>query len=263
MKLGIVAGSGYLPFEVIKEIQRQGHQAWVVGLENEANRELGGLADRYQEVSVCRLGEIITTLNEWEVETVVWAGKVSKRSLFMGGFDQTIQRILATLPQKNDDALLLAFVKEFEEHGLKIAKQTEYLQQMLVPAGILCGELTPLELIDVKFGFQMAKAIGGLDIGQSVVVKHGAVLAAEAIEGTDQAIIRGGKLGGAGAVVVKVSKPNQDERFDVPTVGLTTLESMIQVGAKVLAIEAEKTFFLDREACLALAQTNQIKIIAV
>ena len=263
MKIGIVAGSGILPFELVREIKKQGNEALVVGLENEASRELDKLAERYQEISVCRLGEIISTLIAWEANVVVWAGKVGKRSLFMGGFDQTIQRILANLPQKNDDALLLAFVKEFEQNGLKIAKQTKYLSELLVSAGILYGEITTTEMIDVKLGFEMAKAIGGLDIGQSVVIKQGAVLAVEAIEGTDQAIIRGGKLGGPGSVVVKVSKPNQDERFDVPTVGLTTFESMAQVGATVLAIEAEKTFFLDRNACLAMAEANKIKIIAL
>jgi DUF1009 family protein len=126
----------------------------------------------------------------------------------------------------------------------------------------MLGEVTESEMADITLGFKMAKAIGGLDIGQSVVVKNGVVLAVEAIEGTDQAIIRGGNLGRAGSVVVKVSKPRQDERFDVPTIGRSTIESMNIAQAKVLAIEAEKTLVVQKEEILTLANKNNIKIVA-
>lgn len=260
--VGLIAGRGFLPFEAINEIKQRGKRSLVIGLYGECNSELARLADEYHEFKVGELGVIIDTLNDKGVKELVFAGKVGKEALFKGGFDDTFQKILQALPQKNDDAILLAIVKEFAKNGIIVAKQTDYLRNLLAPRGVVIGDLTDIECNDVKLGYTMAKAIGGLDIGQSVIVKKGVVLAVEALEGTDQAIIRGGTLGGEGSVVVKVSKPKQDERFDVPTVGKTTIESMIQVKAGVLAIEAGKTLIVQKEGVLALAAENQIKIFA-
>lgn len=262
-KVGLIAGRGRLPFDVLAEIGAMGARSVVIGLQGECNPEIRGLADCYRELPAGQLGAIIETLKNEGVGELVFAGKIGKEALFQGGHDQLVQRILASLPQKNDDAVLLALVNEFARNGLVVAKQTDYLRRLLAPEGMIAGNVSAEELADVKLGFRMAKAIGGLDIGQSVVVKKGVILAVEAIEGTDQAIIRGGSLGGPGAVVVKVSKPNQDERFDVPTIGRTTLESMIQVKAGVLGIEAGKTLIAEKEGLMALAAENRIKIIAL
>lgn len=261
--IGLIAGRGNLPVEVLAEIRRRGAVSVVAGVKGEAGPGLEGLADHYRELPVGHLGEVIHYLKTYHAHEVVMAGKVTKEAIFHGGFDPLFQQLLLSLPEKNDDAILMAIVKEFEKNELPIAKQTDYLKTLIAKSGPIIGEITPQDLTDIRLGFKMAKAIGGLDIGQSVVVKQGIVLAVEAIEGTDQAIIRGGKLGGAGAVVVKVSKPDQDERFDVPTIGKTTIESMITAGASVLAIEAEKTIITEQKELYRLASLNNIKIIAV
>jgi DUF1009 family protein len=263
-RIGLVAGRGFLPFEALKTIKRQGATAVVVGLKGEVDREMARQVTHYVELAPGQLEAIIQFLQSFAVVEVVFAGKVGKEAIFKGGWDQSVQRLFGALPQKNDDAILMAIVEEFEQNGLRVAKQTDYLRELLAPAGLLTGEkLTPAELADLRLGFRMAKASGGLDIGQSVVVKQGAVLAVEAIEGTDQAILRGGALGGPQAVVVKVSKPQQDERFDVPTVGRTTVESLLAVRASVLGIESGKTLITEREEFERLARENGIKVFAM
>ena len=262
-KIGLIAGRGFLPFDVLSEIKMRGYNSVVVGLKGESNSKLVESADCFQEFALGQLGAIIDFLAESGVKEVVFAGKVGKEALFKEGFDDTFQSLLASLPAKNDDAILLALVNEFERNNLIVVKQTDYLKHILAPSGIILGtEVTTEEWKDIQLGFKMAKAIGGLDIGQSIVVKKGVVLAVEAIEGTDQAIIRGGTLGGPGSVIVKVSKPQQDERFDVPTIGLTTIQSMQKVGAAILAIETGKTLITEKKALLDLAAKNAIKIIA-
>jgi UDP-2,3-diacylglucosamine hydrolase len=244
-KIGLVAGRGYLPLEVLSEIKKRSATSVVVGLKGEVDPKISGLADHYQELATGHLGEIIGFLKSFDIQELVLAGKVTKETLFHGGFDPVFLQLLQELPEKNDDAILKGVVNEFNKNGLPVAKQTDYLHHLLAEPGPIAGEITEDESADVKLGYRVAKAIGGLDIGQSVVVKRGVVLAVEAIEGTDQAIIRGGKLGGPGTVVVKVSKPNQDERFDVPTIGKSTIKSMIIAQATVLGIEAQKTLITE------------------
>lgn len=264
-RVGLVAGRGDLPLNVIREIRARGGTPVVVGLKPEASVEVETEAEVFLSCFPGELEATIDFLREHQVREVVFAGKVGKEALFTGKFDPKLQRLLAALPVKNDDAILLAIVEEFENNGLPVARQTDYLQQILAKPGVLCGgEPTPAEERDLSLGFSMAKAIGKLDIGQSVVVKQGVILAVEAMEGTDRAIRRGGELGGQGAVVVKVSKPSQDERFDVPTVGLATLEAMSEVKASVLGIEAEKTLIAAAwKDFLAMAERFQIKVIAI
>jgi DUF1009 family protein len=263
-KVGLVAGRGRLPCDVLAEMEERGVEPIIVGLQGEVGPELKERLGRYtyQEIPVGHVGAIIRTFQANPVVEVVFAGKVGKEAIFSGGLDEIAQRLLRGLTQKNDDAILLAIVEEFQKNGIMVAKQTDYLRNLLAPSGVVAGELTHSELSDVRLGFRMAKASGQLDIGQSVVVKQGVVLAVEAIEGTDQAILRGGTLGGPGTVVVKVSKPQQDERFDVPTVGKSTLEAMIGSRAAVLAVEAGKTLITEKEDFIRLAKDNGIKIFA-
>lgn len=263
-KIGLVAGRDKLPCDVLAEMEERGVEPVIVGLQGEVAPELKGQVGRYKyiEIPVGHVGAIIHTFQAYPVDEVVFAGKVGKEAIFSGGLDEVAQRLLKGLTQKNDDAILLAIVDEFQRNGIMVAKQTDYLRNLMAPSGAIIGELTNAEMADVKLGIRMAKASGQLDIGQSVVVKQGVVLAVEAIEGTDQAILRGGALGGPGTVVVKVSKPQQDERFDVPTVGKSTLESMIRSRAAVLAVEAEKTLITEKAELIRLAEDNGIKIFA-
>jgi DUF1009 family protein len=261
--IGLVAGRDQLPFLVLAEIKKRKAKGVVIGLKGEADPKLAGEAAVYREIEVGQMQEMIDFFQQENVNEMVMAGKVTKETIFGGRFDLKFRQLLQELPVKNDDAILLAVVNEFEQNGFQVAKQTEYLQNFLAPPGPFFGEITPEEMADLKLGYRMAKASGDLDFGQSIVVKQGVVLAVEAIEGTDEAIIRGGKLGGSGAVVVKVSKPKQDERFDVPTVGRTTIESMIKANAKILGLEAGKTLMIEREEIKVLAKEYQIKIFAL
>lgn len=261
--IGLLAGRYNLPFEVLAEIKRRKARSAVIGLKGEAAPGIAKEADAFCEIEVGQIERMLVFFRQENVAEMVMAGKVGKEAIFAGGFDRTVQRMLQELPEKNDDSVLLAIVREFERNGFPVAKQTDYLQNLMAPSGQILGEITPSEMADLHLGFRMAKAMGDLDIGQSVVVKQGVVLAVEAIEGTDEAIVRGGNLGGPGAVVVKVSKPRQDERFDVPTIGRTTIESMSRAKAKVLGLEAGKTLITEREIMLAMAKENNIKIIAL
>ncbi|NLW45764.1 MAG: LpxI family protein [Firmicutes bacterium] len=261
--IGLVAGRDQLPFLVLAEIKKRKAKGIVIGLKGEVDPKLAEEAAVYREIEVGQMQEMVDFFHQENVIEMVMAGKVTKETIFGGKFDLKFRQLLQGLPVKNDDAVLLAVVNEFEQNGFQVAKQTEYLQNFLAPSGPICGEITPEEMADLRLGYRMAKASGDLDFGQSIVVKQGVVLAVEAIEGTDEAIIRGGKLGGPGAVVVKVSKPKQDERFDVPTVGKTTIESMIKVNAKILGVEAGKTLLIEREEVEVLVKDYQIKIFAL
>jgi DUF1009 family protein len=192
------------------------------------------------------------------------AGKVSKTLLYKSRIrpDLRAVKLLFSLKDKKDDSILLAITKELEEEGIHLLDITRFSRGIITPDGILTNNKpTDDEWKDVQFGWKIAKEIGRLDIGQTVVVKNQAVMAVEAIEGTDEAIKRGGKLAGSGAVIVKVSKPNQDMRFDVPVVGLTTLKAMIDVGAKVLAVESEKSIILNREKIIEDSKKAGISIV--
>lgn len=261
--IGLVAGRYKLPFQVLDEIKSRNARGIVIGIKGEADPKLAEEAHVFREIEVGQIQQMLDFFKQENIDEMVMAGKVGKEAIFEGEFDPRFQQLLRELPEKNDDALLLAVVNEFERNGIHVAKQTEYLQKFLAPPGPILGKVTPEEMADLKLGFRMAKANGDLDIGQSVVVKQGVVLAVEAIEGTDEAIIRGGKLGGPGAVVVKVSKPMQDERFDVPTVGKKTIESMVMAKAKVLGLEAGKTLISERNEMIVFAEECQIKIFAL
>jgi len=193
-------------------------------------------------------------------------GKVTKELMFTGTvqLDTRIQKLLATLTDNSDDTIMLAFVRELKAEGFSILDQTALIRNLMPLPGVLSlRQPTIEESTDMEFGFKMAKAIGGLDIGQTVVVKKCAVMAIEAIEGTDVCIRRGGELGRGGVTVAKVAKPNQDLRFDVPTVGLSTIKAMVEAGATSLVIEAGKTLIVDREKVLNMANEHKITIVAM
>jgi DUF1009 family protein len=192
-------------------------------------------------------------------------GKVTKEVLYKAGAivpDLRAIKILASVPDRKDDTIMNAIVKEIESEGIIVMDQTELIKPLLPKPGVLTKrQPTPEELADMEFGFEMAKAIGGLDIGQTVVVKNRAVMAVEAIEGTDACILRGGFLGKGGVIVAKTAKPSQDQRFDIPGFGTKTMESMIHAGATGIVIEAGNTLVVDREKTIAMADAHNITIL--
>ena len=263
----MLAGAGRLPVECAIAAKALGYEVYAVALLSETDKELREHVTDYTEINVAKVGSIFKFLKKHDVKKITMLGKVTKELLFSGKHalpDLTTIKILASMRNHKDDTMMLSVVKAIEDEGFEVADQTILLKPLMPKAGPIT-RLKPTEAqrADMEFGMKMAKAIGGMDVGQTVVIKNLAVMALEAIEGTDACIQRGGKLARGGAVVVKTAKPNQDMRFDVPTVGLHTLEIMASVGAKALAIEAEQTLLVDREKVVAFAEKNGITIIAI
>ena len=263
-KVGLLAGIGNLPVAFMRAAQQSGHAVVVIAVVPDVAPELAEEADVYYEINVAKLNKIIKTLRSHDVDKVTMIGKVTKEILFKGLKMPDLRALKLLGRLRNDDTIMLAIVDELARDGIEVVDQTQYLKPLMPGTGVLSRrQPTEEEAADIRFGFVTAKAIGGMDIGQTVVVKHKAVMAVEAIEGTDACIRRGGALGRGNAVVVKVAKPNQDLRFDVPAVGMTTLKSMIESGCTVLAIEAGRTLFVEQEQVLAEADRRGICICAV
>lgn len=263
-KLGLIAGKGELPVAVAGEAKAQGYRVVAVALEPIADESLSSYVDDMERVNVGKLGKIIDALKEFGVKEAVMAGKVSKTLLYKSNITPDLRAVkfLFSLKDRKDDSILLALAKELEEEGITLLDITLFSKDLLMPDGVLTkSRPNDEEWKDIEFGWKIAKEMGRLDIGQTVVVKSQAVMAVEAIEGTDEAIERGGRLAGKGAVVVKVSKPNQDMRFDVPTVGLKTLESMIEVGARVLAVESGKSLLMNKAEFILQAKKAGISVV--
>ncbi len=270
--IGLLAGSGRFPIVFAEKAKQLGIPVVCVGLRNEASAELIPLVDRFYWTGLARLGRMIRCFRREGVKQVVMAGKVQKTSMYVPW------RWLTLLPDwrtvkfwfqrsrrdNKDDTILLSMIAEFEKDGITFASALDFCPELLVEAGVLTRKgLSPKEQEDLAFGWMLAKEMGRLDVGQSVAVREKAVLAVEAIEGTDRAILRAGELcPRGGIVVVKVAKPQQDMRFDVPTVGCATIESMRKAGARVLAIEAGKTILIDHDKTIELANLYGITIVA-
>lgn len=253
-RIGIIAGEGMLPLIAAKELKKQAYDITVICITPELRNSLREITNKVYEIEIGEIGEIINTLNLHEVEELIMLGKVKKQILYQDiMLDERAISLLSKLKNRNDDTILMAIVKELEREEIKVIEQTKYLKRLLPSKGVL-SERKPnfREYEDINYGWEMAKKIAGLDIGQTVIVKEKAIIAVEAIEGTDKAILRAGELAGEGTVVVKTSKPQQDFRFDVPTVGVNTINSMIEARAKVLAIESDKTLVVDQEKVIAL-----------
>ena len=266
-KLGLLAGLGKLPVEFAKAAKAMGFSVFAVSLVEGVDQSLQAVTADLRQISIARLDEIITYLKEHEITKVTMIGKVTKEILFSGNHempDARMLKVLASLPDRSDDTMMMAFVKELAMEGIQVFDQTALIRSLMPEAGTLTKrEPSVAEQKDMEFGFKIAKEIGGLDIGQTVVVKDLAVMAVEAIEGTDACIRRGGELACGGAVVAKVAKPEQDLRFDMPTVGVQTIESMLAVDAKAIVMEAGKTLLVEREKVIALADANGMTIVAM
>jgi DUF1009 family protein len=266
--VGIVAGGGRLPFEIARGARAAGRRVVAVALDGLADPALGAAVDAITWVAPGELGALLDALRASDAREAVLAGTVSKAQLYTAGerlrLDARGAAFLAALRDRSDDGILRALGALIESEGTAIVAQTAYASALLAPAGVL-GAVAPSDAqrADVAFGWPIAKAIGRLDVGQTLVVKQRAVLAVEAIEGTDAAIRRGGALAGRGACVLKVWKPGQDPRFDAPTVGLDTLTALVETGASLLAVEAGRTLVLDRDEVVRRADAHGIALVGV
>ncbi len=266
--LALIAGMGRLPVSVAEEARKMGYYVVGIALQPPADESLKPVADEFHKVRIGSFGGLLSLLKKLSVTEAVMAGKIPKKLLYESKKnlipDLQAMKLLFSLKNRADDTIMLAVVKELEKKGIKILETTTFTKNLLVPEGILTRKKpTKDDMEDIEFGWEIAKKIGGLDIGQTVVVKDRAVMAVEAIEGTDEAIKRGGELARKDAVIVKVSKPRQDMRFDVPAVGIQTLRSMKKSGAKVLALEASKCIIVEKDTFLDEADKAGIVVVGV
>lgn len=263
--IGLIAGKGSLPVLLIRSLKERGLDTVAITFDRETEEKILPEATHTHRIGVGQAGKVIKTLKKAGVKEIALAGKVDKRVLFENPkFDLKALSILGKLSLMNDDSLMLGIVNELEKEGLCVASQVELFRDLMPGPGQLSKRAPDeRERNDMEFGMKMAKGIAALDIGQTVIVRDNAIMAVEAIEGTDEAIERGGRLAKEGAVVCKVSKPNQDPRFDVPAIGVGTIEKMAEVGATALAIEANETLVVDLEATVIKADQKSISIIAI
>ena len=263
--IGLIAGNGTFPILFARTARQEGVHVVAVAHEGETPPELGEWVDHITWIKVGQLDTIIRTFQAHGVRRAVMAGGIHKAALLERfAPDARAQRFLAGLTQWSDDTVLRGVAEELEREGIAVVESTLFLASILTPEGPLTArQPDAAQLRDVEYGLAVAKGIGAWDIGQTVVVKSRMVLAVEAVEGTDAALRRGGALARGGAVAVKVSKPGQDLRFDVPAVGPATVAVCREAGVAVLALEAGKTLLLEREALLAAASAADLAIVGV
>ena len=275
--IGLIAGWGRYPVVIAQALKGAGHAVYCMGLKNHADPQLKEICDDYYHANIARMGSGIHYFRRRGITQATMAGKVFKHKVFFSRWGwpalipdlRTIRMFfpLVVARKKNlrDDALLTVVVDEFARCGIELAPATNFAPDLLVKQGLLTRRSpTATQREDIEFGWQMAKEMGRLDIGQSVAVKGRAVIAVEAIEGTDECIRRAGQFCTQGGfTLVKVAKPQQDMRFDVPTIGIGTVESLIAAGGKVLAIEAGKTIIIDQSQVVELADRHGLTIVAL
>lgn len=259
-RIGLVAGQGVLVTEAARHLRGNGSEVFAAGFHGITSDTLGKEVDVYRMLRLGKLNNLITFFRESRVETVLMIGKIHKVRMFRDVRpDARAVRLWARIRDRRDDSILRALVEELAREGIQVGRIDRFLPHLLAPRETLSRRGPDRrEHADAALGWKIAKGIGRLDLGQTVVVKNRAPVAAEAIEGTDRTILRAGELAGKGTVVVKVAKPQQDYRFDVPVVGLETVRAMVSAGSSALAIEAGRTLFVQRDEALPLIRRHRI-----
>lgn len=269
MKLGLIAGNGRFPFLVLDAARSMGHEVTVVAIREEASTDIEAAAATpgppasVHWISLGHLGGWLKILRQAGVSQAVMAGQVKHTKIF-GGIvpDLTALSVLTRLKSRNTDAIIAAVADVMRDHGVELIDSTALLQPMLASDGAMTRRFpSEDEQKDLAFGYRMADVIAGLDIGQTIAVKHQAVVAVEAMEGTDEVIARAGHLAGPGVAIVKVAKPGQDMRFDVPVVGLATIVAMRRAGATLLSLDAGQALMFERDTMLAAADEAGIAVV--
>ncbi|HUT12111.1 MAG TPA: UDP-2,3-diacylglucosamine diphosphatase LpxI [Thermoguttaceae bacterium] len=275
-RIGLIAGWGDYPLRVAQALRRQGYRVYCLGVIGEADPRLADLCDEFRYNGLAKFGAAIRYFKRHGITDATMAGKIHKVALFrhwgwlrylpdLRTIRMFIPHFLTRRKDCRDDTLLGAVVDEFASEGIRFAPATDYAPELLLQQGQLTRRgPSAWQQKDIEFGWQLAKELGRLDVGQSVAVKDQAVLALEAIEGTDECIRRAGRLCKSGRfTVVKTAKPGQDMRFDVPTIGLGTLQTMVEAGAAVLAVEADRTIILNESESIDFANRNKLVIVAL
>ncbi len=263
MKFGLIAGNGNFPFLVVEGARKAGASLSVVAIKEETDKRIETVAEKVVWVGIGQLGKMIAFFKKEGVEKAFMAGQVRHVQIFSGAFpDWRMAKMLYNLPRRNTDSLIGGIADELAKEGIELIDSTYFMQEHLAAAGVLTKRKpTEIEIGNIEYGLHIADEIARLDLGQTIVVRAKACVAIEAMEGTDACIERAGKLANRKLTVVKVAKPNQDMRFDVPVVGVPTIETMIRAGATCLSVTAGKTLMFEREKMLRLADANKITII--
>jgi DUF1009 family protein len=264
-KIGLIAGNRKFPLLFAEAAKRNNYYIVAVAIKGDTSAKLRKLVDKIYWIGLGELGRMFEVFKKEGVTKAVMAGQISPYRLFSKELERNeeIKGLLDRIRDKKADTIFGAIAEELQEVGLELLDSTAFLKELLPQKGTLTKREPGFnEWEDVYFGFDLAKAVAGLDIGQTIAVKTKAVVAVEALEGTDSLIRRAGRIA-RGLTVIKVSKPNQDMRFDVPVVGLNTVKNLIQVRARCLAIEAGKTLFIDKEKSIELADKKGVSIVAV
>jgi DUF1009 family protein len=268
MRIGLIAGNGTFPFQVLRAARRMGHEVTIVAIEGETFAALENLAAElggatFQWIPLGKLGTCIEILRGAGVSRAVMAGQVKHVKLFTDVMpDRTMLGVLARLGTKNTDSLISGVADVLQKHDITLMNSTAFLADLMAKPGVLTSTRPSKDMLgDFEYGYRVADAVAGLDVGQTIVVKDRAVVAVEAMEGTDAVIHRAGTLAGAGTRVVKVAKPTQDMRFDVPVVGVATIEAMRRAGADAISIDAGMTLIVDGEAFVDAANAAGVVVI--
>jgi UDP-2,3-diacylglucosamine hydrolase len=265
MKYGLIAGNGVFPFLVVEGARKQGASLVVAAIKEETDKSIEAVAETVVWVGIGQLGKMISFFKNEGVEKVIMAGQVKHVQIFSGALpDLRMVKMLWNLPKRNTDSLIGGIADELAKDNIELIDSTYFTPDNLAQTGVLSKRKPDeTERGNIEYGLNVANEIARLDLGQTIVVRAKACVAVEAMEGTDAVIKRAGELAKGKLTVVKVAKPNQDMRFDVPVVGVPTIEMMIKSGATCLCLTANKTLIFDKEEMLALANRNKIAVIAV
>ncbi len=261
--LGIIAGSGVYPLLLADAARVAGvNKIVVAAFTDETSADITNRADQIEWLRVGQLGKLLNFFREANVRHAIMAGQIAPGNLFSLRPDLKAMVLLARLKERNAESIFGAIADQLAELQIELLPATTFLDHLLAPAGHIAGpKLKAREEGDVSFGFDIAKQLSALDVGQTIVVKNGTVLAVEAFEGTNEAIQRGGSLGKKNAIVIKVTKPNQDMRFDVPVIGVETLRVAAEAKVCALAVEAGRTLLLEKAAIIDLAERSNISLV--
>jgi len=264
--IGLISGSGKFPFFFAKAAKERGFYVSAIAIKGNTNPQLKRFVDSIRWFGIDEFKKILLFLKDEDINDVVMAGKINPSVLYQKNItrDAELKKMFLEIKDRRADSIFKAIADILTASGLRLLDSTIFLKDFLAKKEFLTKD-KPTEAMweDIRFGFQIAKKIAGLDVGQTIVVKQKTIVAVEAMEGTDSTIIRAGKIANNGCVVVKVSKPNQDMRFDIPVVGLNTIRNLVKIRAACLAIEAEKTLLFDKDKCVNLAEKNGVVILAI
>jgi DUF1009 family protein len=261
--LGIIAGSGVYPLLLADAARVAGvRQVVVAAFTGETSPDMSNRADQMEWLRVGQLGKLLHFFRQSGVRHAIMAGQIAPGNLFNLRPDFKTMFLLARLKERNAESIFGAIADQLAESGVELLPATTFLDHLLAPAGHIAGpKLKEREEGDIAFGFEIAKQLSALDVGQTIVVKNGTVLAVEAFEGTNEAIKRGASLGRKNAIVIKVTKPDQDMRFDVPVIGTETLRVAAEAKVRAIAVEAGRTLLLEKAALIDLAERSKISLV--